>query len=174
MNEVQTMEGFDIRHLFTASLSYKSDLEPVVPPGGRDGTLIGNGDGELEGQDLSGKVRWSMYSGNCAYVFVQAGVEPTPGQHLCTVSPGGVIETHDGAQVWFDAKGFGLRGFDESQPNVWVLTMSIQFKTTDERYGWLNSTLGTVTSEFDDSVGKAIWRTYIPITDKEDSGLTTS
>jgi hypothetical protein len=83
------------------------------------------------------------------------------------VSPGGVIETHDGARVWFDAKGFGLRGFDESQPHVWVLTMSIQFKTNDQRYAWLNSTLGTVTSDFDESRGRALWRAHIPVRSEE-------
>jgi hypothetical protein len=159
------MEGFDLKHLFTATLSYRPDLDPIVPQDGRDGALIGNGDGEMEGENLKGKIRWSMYSGNCAYVFVQAGVDPTPGQHLCTVSPGGVIETDDGAQIWFDARGFGLRGFDESLPHLWVLTMSIQFKTTDDRYDWLNSTLGSVTSEFDDSAGKAVWRVFIPVTE---------
>lgn len=162
MSHVRIMEGFDLKHLFTATLSYRSDLEPIVPPDGRDGALIGNGDGDLEGEGLQGNVRWSMYSGNCAYAFVQAGVDPIPGQHLCTVSPGGIIETEDGAQIWFDAKGFGLRGFDETRPHLWVLTMSIQFKTTDERYEWLNSTLGSVTSEFDDSAGKAVWKVLVP------------
>lgn len=162
MSQIQTMEGFDLKHLFTATLSYRPDIDPIVPSDGRDGVLIGNGDGELEGENLQGNVRWSMYSGNCAYVFVQAGVDPTPGQHLCTVSPGGLIETHDGARIWFDAKGFGLRGFDVSRPNLWVLTMSILFKTTDERYDWLNSILGSVTSEFDDGEGKAVWRAFLP------------
>lgn len=57
---------------------------------------MGNGDGKVIGEQVTGTIRWSMYSGNCAYVFVQAGVEPPPGQHLCTVNRGGVIETEDG------------------------------------------------------------------------------
>jgi hypothetical protein len=103
-----------------------------------------------------------MYSGNCAYVFVQAGVEPPPGQHLCTVNPDGVIETDDGAQIWFDAKGYGLREFNETQPHMWNLSMAIQFKTSDERYQSLNTTLGVLISEFDEAVGRALWRVYIP------------
>ena len=163
MVEGKAIEGMGLELLFEAHLKYRSDLEPIVPIDGRDGALIGNGDGELDGKEIRGNIKWSMYSGNCAYVFVQAGVEPPPGQHLCTVSPGGVIETHDGAQIWFDAKGFGLRGFDESQPHMWALTMSIQFKTTDYRYEWLNTTLGVVTSEFDESAGRARWRAQIPV-----------
>jgi hypothetical protein len=102
-----------------------------------------------------------MYAGNCAYVFVRAGLEPPPGQHLCTVHPAGIIETSDGAQVWFDARGYGLRGADQGQPHLWGLTMAIQFTTTDPRYQWLNTTLGVVVSEFDERAGCALWRAFI-------------
>jgi hypothetical protein len=156
------VEGTKLVHFFDADLQYRSDIEPVVHAEGREGALIGNGDGKLIGEQVTGSVRWSMYSGNCAYVFVQAGVEPPPGQHLCTVNPGGVIETDDGAQIWFDAKGYGLRGYDETQPHLWNLTMAIQFKTLDERYQNLNTTLGVLTSEFDEKAGRALWRVYIP------------
>ena len=95
-----------------------------------------------------------MYAGNCAYVFVRAGLEPS-GQQLCTTHPAGIIETSDGAQVWFDARGYGLRGTDQGQPHRWRLTMAVQFTTTDRRYQWLNTTLGVVVSEFDERAGRA-------------------
>ncbi len=88
-----------------------------------------------------------MYAGNCAYVFVRAGVEPPPGQHLCTVNPAGVIATDDGAQIWFDAKGYSLRGADLSQPHRWVLTMAV--------------------SEFDEHAGRALWHAFVPHVDSE-------
>jgi hypothetical protein len=105
-----------LKPLFEARLQYQSDMQVVVPAETREGVLIGSGDGIVTGDLLSGKARWTMYAGNCAYVFVRAGLEPPPGQHLCTVYPAGVIETSDGAEVWFDAKGYGLRGADKSQP----------------------------------------------------------
>lgn len=85
--------------LFEARLQLQSDMEGVVSAETRDGELVGSGDGTVTGALLSGTVRWSIYAGNCAYVYVLAGLEPPPGQHLCTVHPAGVIITDDGAQV---------------------------------------------------------------------------
>jgi len=151
-----------LKPLFEARLQYRSDMEPVVSADTREGELVGSGDGTVAGAALSGTAHWSMYAGNCAYVFVRAGLEPPPGQHLCTVHPAGVIETSDGAQVWFDARGYGLRGADQSQPHLWGLTMAMQFTTTDRRYQWLNTTLGVVVSEFDERAGRALWRAFNP------------
>jgi len=148
--------------LFEARLQYQSDMEVVVSGETREGELVGSGDGTVTGAAFSGTVRWSMYAGNCAYVFVRAGLEPPPGQHLCTIHPAGVIETSDGAQVWFDARGYGLRGADQGQPHLWVVTMAMQFTTTDPRYQWLNSTLGVAVSEFDERAGRALWRVFLP------------
>jgi len=148
--------------LFEAQLQYQSDMEAMVSAETREGELVGSGDGRVSGDLLSGKARWSMYVGNCAYVFVRAGLEPPPGQHLCTVHPAGVIETSDGAEIWFDAKGYGLRGADQSYPHLWALTMAVQFTTTDRRYQWLNTTLGVVVSEFDERAGRALWHAFVP------------
>ena len=151
-----------LKPLFEARLQYQSDMEVVVSAVTREGELVGSGDGTLTGASLSGKARWSMYAGNCAYVFVRAGVEPPPEQHLCTVHPAGVIATDDGAEIWFDAKGYGLRGADLSHPHLWVLTMAMQFTTTDRRYQWLNTTLGVAVSEFDERAGRALWQAFVP------------
>ncbi len=148
--------------LFEAQLQYRSDMEAMVSAETQEGELVGSGDGRVSGDLLSGKARWSMYAGNCAYVFVRAGILPPPGQHLCTVHPAGVIETSDGAEVWFDAKGYGLRGADQSCPHLWALTMAVQFTTTDGRYQWLNTTLGVVVSEFDERAGRALWHAFVP------------
>jgi len=148
--------------LFEARLQYRSDMEVVVTAETREGELIGSGDGRVSGNLLSGNARWSFYAGNCAYVFVRAGLEPPPGQNLCTVHPAGIITTDDGAEIWFDAKGYGLRGADQSQPHLWVLTMAVQFTTTDRRYQWLNTTLGVLVSEFDERAGRALWQAFAP------------
>ena len=154
--------------LFEARLQLQSDMEVVVSAETQEGELIGSGDGTVTGDLLSGTARWSMYAGNCAYVFVRAGLEPPPGQHLCTVHPAGVIETSDGAQVWFDVEGYGLRGADQSQPHLWVVTMAVQFTTTDLRYQWLNSTLGVAVSGFDERAGRALWHAFVPPVDGSD------
>ena len=151
--------------LFEAQVQLQSDMEAVVSAETREGELIGSAAGRVSGDLLSGQVRMSMYVRDCAYVYVQAGLEPPPGQHLCTVHPGGVIATDDGAEVWFDARGYGLRGADQSQPHLWVLTMAIQFTTTDQRYQWLNSTLGVLVSEFDERDGSALWQVFVPRVD---------
>ena len=139
--------------LFEARLQYQSDMAVVVSAETQESELVGSGDGHVLGDRLSGQARWSMYAGNCAYVFVRAGLEPPAGQHLCTVHPAGVIETDDGAQIWFDARGYGLRGADLSHPQMWVVTMAVQFTTTDQRYQWLNTTLRVLVSEFDERSG---------------------
>jgi len=92
----------------------------------------------------------------------RAGLEPPPGQHLCTVHPAGVIETSDGAQIWFDARGYGLRGAEQGRPHLWRLTMAMQFTTTDQRYQWMNTALGVVVSEFDERAGRARWQAFLP------------
>jgi len=151
-----------LKPLFEARLQYQSDMEAIVSAETREGELVGSGDGRVAGDLLSGNARWSMYAGNCAYVFVRAGLEPPPGQHLCTVHPAGIIETSDGAQVWFDARGYGLRGADPDQPHLWRLTMAMQLTTTDPRYQWLNTSLAVVVSEFDERAGRALWRAFLP------------
>ncbi len=59
----------------------------------------------------------------------------------------------------------GLRGADQNQPHLWVVTMGVQFTTTDQHYQWLNSTLGVVVSEFDERTGHALWHAFVPPVD---------
>ena len=40
-----------------------------------------------------------------------------PGRHLCTANPIGVITTDDGAEVWFEGRGYGLRGANPFTPH---------------------------------------------------------
>lgn len=150
-------------HLFDAELRYQPGMEVVVPAEGREGDLIGSGDGTVTGEKLRGKIRWSMFSADCVYPLVQAGVMLSPGQHLCTTNPGGVIETDDGAQIWFDARGYGLRGYEASRPHLWHLTMALQFSTTDERYLWLNTILGVWEGEFDENTAHAHYQAYAQV-----------
>ena len=46
---------------------------------------------------------------------------------------------------------------------MWRLTMALQFATDDERYQWLNTTLGIWEGEFDEKVGQARYRAYAAV-----------
>ncbi len=120
--------------LFRAELRYTSEspADAVIPPEGREGVYIGSGDGTVDGL-VQGNIRWSFYSADCMYLLVQRGEAVPPGQHLCYANPGGFIETRDGARIRFDAKGYGLRGFDAARSHLWRLVMALQFSTEDPR-----------------------------------------
>ncbi len=150
-----------LEHLFDAELFYQEHMDALVGPDGREGDLIGSGDGTVTGTRLSGALRWSMYSGNCAYLLVKAGIEPDQGRHLCTVNPAGIIQTHDDARIWFDAKGFGLRGYDPERPHLWRLAMSARFETDDDRYAWLDSVFATWHGLFNERRGTATYKAYV-------------
>lgn len=150
----------DLEPLFDAELQYNPDVGVVVAADDREGDLIGSGDGRVVGRRINGTIRWSFYAADCAYLLVKAGINPGPGQHLCRTNPGGVIETDDGAVIRFDATGYGLRGYDPSQPHLWHLTAALQFATVDRRYLWLNTTLGIWEGEFDETVGRGQYRAY--------------
>jgi hypothetical protein len=77
------------------------------------------------------------------------------GLHLCTMNPTGLIETHDGARIRFDGKGYGLRS-----PKKYKTSLTLVFGTEDARYTWL--TLGVMEGEFDEKAGRAIWNVYAP------------
>jgi hypothetical protein len=154
--------GTRLAHLFDAELHYQPGMPVVVSAENREGELIGSGDGILKGATIQGSIRWSMFAADCAYLLIQAGVA-NPEQDLCKTNPGGVIVTRDGAQIWFNAKGYGLRGADPTHPHMWRLTAALQFATEDERYQWLNRALGLWEGEFDEEAGRANYRAYVAL-----------
>ncbi|HBY95446.1 MAG: DUF3237 domain-containing protein [Ardenticatenaceae bacterium] len=160
METISQIQTRHLEHLFDAELWYRSDTDIVVPVGDREGELIGSGEGTITGEKIRGTIHWSFFAANCAYLLVRSGIEPPPGQHLCRTNPGGIIETDDGARIWFDARGYGLRGYNPAQPHKWHLTMALQFHTNDQRYRWLNTTLGVWEGEFNEEAGRASYRAY--------------
>lgn len=150
-------------HLFDAELRFQDAMAPVVSPENREGELIGSGDGTVRGEKLQGRILWSYFAADCAYQLVRAGIEPAPGLHLCRNNPGGTIRTLDGAEIRFNAKGYGLRGADPAAPHKWRLSTALQFATEDSRYKWLNTTLAIWEGEFDEKLGRALYRAYAPV-----------
>jgi hypothetical protein len=158
-NPTASAAGAEVRSLFTANLQYRSDSpdQTVVPSDGREGALIGSGDGSVTGTQLRGKLRWSLWSGNCAYPLIRKGQAIPEGLNLCTMNPVGFIETADGARIRFDGRGYGLR-----TPERYRTSLTLVFGTEDARYAWLTKTIGVMEGDFDEKAGHAIWNVYIP------------
>jgi hypothetical protein len=151
--------GKGLVHLFDAPvrLTSESPEEAVVPADGREGVYLGSGDGIATGEVLRGTLRWSFYSGNCLYPRIRRGEAVPESLNLCTLNPGGFIESDDGARIAFDGKGYGLRS-----PERYRVSMTMAFRTDDDRYAWLNCVLGLMDGDFDEKSGRAEWHVYAP------------
>jgi len=150
-----------LEHVFDFDLQAAPGRELFVSTKNREGAFIVNGVGTVNGEMIHGKIKMSFFAIDCAYLLVQAGVDPGLGQHLCKENDGGVIETEDGARLTFDTKGYGLRGADPSFPKRWRLAMAVQFSTTDKRYDWLNKAFGFWEGQFDEEKGAASYKGYV-------------
>jgi len=152
-----------MQSLFDAELNYQDGLKPIVPVEGREGDLIGNGKGRVTGREIAGTIRWSMFAANCPYRadgrnYPEAGRTET-GDHVCKTNPGAVIETNDGATIWLEAKGFGLRR-EKTHPE-WTLTAALRFEPKHPKYAWLNETLGIWEGSFDEGARRATYRAFV-------------
>ena len=156
-----TVGKSELEYLFDFELHATPDNKPYISAQGREGSFITNSVGTLTAGKIRGKIRMSFFALDCAYLLVQAGRDPGPGQHLCKENDGGVIETEDGARISFDTKGYGLRGADPSFPRHWRLAMAVQFSTTDKRYSWLNTAFGFWEGQFDEEKGAVNYKGYI-------------
>lgn len=152
-------DGATLVSLFTATLQFTSEsaADAVVPPDGREGLYLGSGNGVVSGERVRGALSWSFYSANCLYPLIRRGQAVPDDLHLCTLNPGGFIDCDDGARIGFDGKGYGLRS-----PEKYRLSMTLAFTTEDLRYAWLTRVLGVMEGEFDERVGRATWRVYMP------------
>ncbi len=132
--------------LFDLSLQYRPEMGPVVPSQGREGTLLGSGDGRAEGPRLRGAVHWS--------IFEVTGVE------RCKVNLVGTIQAEDGRNVTFDAVGFGIVG-GPRLPDRWYMNAAVQFSTDpDGPNAWLNQLLAVWDGHFEMRTGQHVYRAY--------------
>ena len=155
-----------LEHLFDAELHYQQDIEPVVSSEGREGELIGSGDGTVKGGRLAGRLRWSMFAADCVF-RLDGAASSSNGDHVCTTNPALVLETDDGATIWIDAKGYGLRR-ESAAPN-WRLTASLRFQTDDPRYRWLDSAFGIWEGTFDEDALHARYRAFLQTIDQAEA-----
>jgi hypothetical protein len=149
----------ELLHLFDAAVAFTSEspADALIPPDGREGAYLGDGDGVVRGERLRGRLRFSFYSGNCLYPRIRRGETVPDALNLCTLNPGGYIESDDGARIDFDGNGYGLRS-----PERYRVSMTMAFRTVDARYVWLNRVLGLMNGDFDEKTGRATWHVYVP------------
>jgi hypothetical protein len=116
-----------------------------VPSDGREGELIGSGDGAVNGGRLAGSVRWTLFE--------------VPGEFVCAMEPVAEIETVDGARIRIEGRGYARRA--TAQDRVWKVAATLRFENADERYRWLHETLGVWEGEFDADAHRACYRAYL-------------
>jgi hypothetical protein len=155
--DARASEHLDL--LFRAVLQFTSDspADAVIPSADRDGAYIGTGTGTIDGARLSGAASWSLYSGNCLYPLIRSGQSVPDTLNLCTLSPGGFIDTHDGQRIRFDGRGYGLRS-----PERYLMSATLAFRTDASNYRWLNEVLAIMEGVFDEKAGRARWNVFVP------------
>lgn len=145
--------------LFAFTWQVDPSADTVIPPDGRDGVHLSDGTGRATGE-LTGTMRFSMYTGDCpldpGYLELPEGQPRAEGDHICTVNPGAILQTDDGAVVELDLRGFGLRL--ETRAPMWSINGSLRMFTADERYASLTEGLYVFEGEFDENVGRAEYR----------------
>jgi hypothetical protein len=123
-----------LEYLFELGLQFQWEMPPVTSHEAREGEYIGSGEGTANGSKINGTLRWDLFEER--------------EESLCRSNLTGVIETNDGAQIQFDSRGFFIKP-DEANSNRWITSASVHFRTTNERYEWLNARLAVWEGEFD-------------------------
>jgi hypothetical protein len=98
-----------------------------------------------------------MFAGDCP--LLPGHTDAAGGDHVCTTDPAFLLETDDGATIWFDARGFGVRR-QNAEPR-WVLSASLRFRTDDERCRWLNRATGVWEGVFDEDARRAHYQARV-------------
>jgi len=133
-----------MRHLFDAELWYQDGMTPVVEVDER-ANLVGSGTGRVAGPRINGNLRWS----NFEQVFADH----------CRLNVAGMIGTDDGAEIWFDSQGFGVK---PAGVGAWKVASAVRFAVNDSRYNWLEAAPAIWEGEFDATTATARYRAYLP------------
>lgn len=135
----------ELNVLFEMELQYQEGMQAMTAPEGKIGQYIGSGDGTAKGKKVQGRVRWDLYE----------AISDT----RCQTNFAGVIETDDGAQIQFDARGYGM-ATDPSQPDEWHMVYAVQFDTAAKQYDWLNTVLALWDGQLDMKSYRHHYRVY--------------
>lgn len=142
-----------LEHLFDAELEYRHGMEPLITPEEGDGELVGSGDGSVRGPALQGTLRWTLFE--------------HVGSTVCAMNPSAVIETSDGAHIRVDGRGWARR--ETPEDSRWDVGATLHFSSDDERYAWLDDSLGVWEGEFDAAAHNAHYRAYVQRRLEEDA-----
>ena len=149
--------------LFDAELHAWGDVKPYVTsdtrsPGFSMGRhLIAQGEGSFRGPQLRGTLDWS-----------KLGRKSEEQVHSNTLVVGW-LETEDGAEIMYEAKGYAVP-LDAANPDKWWYVATLRFEEADEPYEWLENTIALWVGLFDVSTGDAYYRAYVatgkPVTNR--------
>jgi hypothetical protein len=78
----------------------------------KEGRIIGSGNGFVEGSDIKGTIRWSNY-------------ENTLREGVCKLQIPGTIQTNDGEEILFEARGMATFQISQIQINGVLLVFFI-------------------------------------------------
>jgi hypothetical protein len=102
----------------------------------------------VTGERLAGSLRWTLFE--------------VPGDLACAMAPVAVIETVDGAHVRIEARGYARRATRED--HLWRVAATLRFESEDERYAWLDDSLGIWEGQFDADAHRARYRAFLQTT----------
>jgi hypothetical protein len=137
-------------YLCELELAYTS-LVALSPFGGSDGVAYGEGEGEVHGERLTGRARWSNHP-----------KRRSDGVYLPDAH--GAIETEDGATVVFHLRGRTRMDDDAGRQNL-VMTC----ESEDNRYAWLNAEVCVAEGVIDASRGTMTARVYVCVNELDGS-----
>jgi hypothetical protein len=125
-------------------------MMPVLEDEDR-GNLVGSGTGRVQGPRINGNLRWS----NFEQVFAD----------YCRLNVAGTIETDDGAEIRFDARGFAV---PPAGGTAWKVASAVRFAVKVSRYNWLETAPAIWEGEFDATTATARYRAYLPADPRDD------
>ena len=138
------LDAQPLRHLFDADLEFRDAMDAITGAAGRQGRLIGSGDGFVEGERISGQLTWTLFE----------ELEET----VAVIDHVLLISTADGAVVRFDAQGFAHRR--SASDRLWNVVGALLFATDDPRYRWIDGSLGLWRGHYDTALRRARYRAY--------------
>ena len=112
MKKENELQNSHLEHLFDMKLQYLQEAVECAPISMKEGRIIGSGNGVVEGSDIKGTIRWSNY-------------ENTLREGVCKLQIPGTIQTNDGEEILFEARGMATFQISQIQINGVLLVFFI-------------------------------------------------
>jgi Protein of unknown function (DUF3237) len=133
--------------LFEGELVFDEATEVAFPAYGEDGDWFGyvQGHGSIEGERLSGELRWTNHP-RCR----------ADGTWLPNYQ--GTITTAEGANLLFSSRGYNQGVGDPFGSEHRSAICSLTFAASEERYRWVNGVFAVLEAEIRPSADPERWR----------------